>query len=105
VLLDGGFNVNIISKSLKNKLGLKGLQLALFVVHMVHQRKVQPIGLIMNLKITSASCVYKILVTMLNMENGVEVCSMLFGRPWLKETKAHHNWGDNTFIITQKNEL
>jgi hypothetical protein len=21
-------------------------------------------------------------------------------RPWFKQAKAHHNWGDNTFIIT-----
>jgi hypothetical protein len=20
-------------------------------------------------------------------------------RPWFKQAKAHHNWGDNTFII------
>jgi hypothetical protein len=40
VLLDGGSSVNIISKSLRRKLGLKKLQLAPFVVRMVDQRKV-----------------------------------------------------------------
>jgi hypothetical protein len=81
VLLDSGSNVNIIFESLKKKLGFKRPQLAPFVVQMVYQRKVQPIGLIRNLKINLASCVYKTFVIVLNMENGVEVYSMLLGRP------------------------
>jgi len=44
---------------------------------MVNQQKVQPIGLIKNLKINLAGCDYKILVITLDMENGVEVYSML----------------------------
>jgi hypothetical protein len=42
VLLDGGSGVNIISESLKSKLGLRRLQSAPFVVQMVDQWKVQP---------------------------------------------------------------
>jgi hypothetical protein len=79
---------------------LSKLQLALFVVQMANQRKVQPIGLIRNLKIDLA--IYKISIIVLNMENGVEVYSMLLGRPWLKQPKAHHNWDDNTFIVTSR---
>lgn len=40
VLLDGGSKVNIIFEELKQKLGLKKLQLAPFMVCMVDQRKV-----------------------------------------------------------------
>jgi len=40
VLLDSGFNANIISKSLKKKLELKTLQSAPFVVRMANQKKV-----------------------------------------------------------------
>ncbi len=79
VLFNGGSSVNIISKSLKRKLELKKPQSAPFVVQMVNQWKVQQIGLIKNLKINLASCDYKILITMLNMENGVEACSMSLG--------------------------
>jgi hypothetical protein len=57
---------------------------------MVDQKKVHPIG-IKNLKINLVGCDYKILVTVLNMENGVEVYSMILGWPWLKLAKAHHN--------------
>jgi len=40
VLLDSGFNANIISKSLKKKLELKTPQSAPFVVRMANQKKV-----------------------------------------------------------------
>jgi hypothetical protein len=104
VLLDSGFDVNIISESLRKKLGLKRPQSAPFVVRMAYQQKVQPISLIRNLKINLASCVYKILVIMLNMENGVEAYSMLLGRPWLKLVKAHHKWGDSTQLAITSRE-
>jgi hypothetical protein len=28
-----------------------------------------------------------------------KVYSMLLGRPWFKQAKRHHDWGNNTFII------
>jgi len=100
VLLDGGFDVNIISESLKKKLRLRRLQSISFMVQMVNQRKVRPIDLIKNLKINLAGCDYKISVIVLNMENEVEAYSMLLGRPWLKLARAHHNWNDSTLTIT-----
>jgi hypothetical protein len=39
------------------------------------------------------------------MENGVEVYSMLLGRPWLKLVRAHHNWGDSTFTIISRERI
>jgi hypothetical protein len=76
--------VNIISKSLRKKLGLRKLKLAPFVVRMDDQRKVWLIGLIRNLEIDLAGCEYKFFMTMLNMENGTKTYSMFLGRPWLK---------------------
>jgi hypothetical protein len=55
------------------------LQLAPFVIKM-DQWKVHPIGLIHDLKFDLAICEYKISVIVLNMENGMEACSMLLGR-------------------------
>jgi hypothetical protein len=54
---------------------------------MVDQRKVQPLGLIKNLKIDLAGYVYKISRTILNMKNGIEAYSMLLGRSWSKQVK------------------
>jgi hypothetical protein len=105
MLLDGQSSVNIISKSLRKTLELKKPQPTSFVVHMDDQRKVQPMGLIRNLKIDLVGCVYKISITILKMENGVEAYFMFLGRPWLKQTKAHHNWGDSTFTIILENKI
>ncbi len=91
VLLDGGSSVNIISKSLRTKLGLNRPQSTPFVVQMADQWKVYPIDLIMNLKINLVGCDYTFSVNVLNVENGMEAYSMLLGWPWLKLAKAHHN--------------
>lgn len=72
----------------------------MFIVRMADQKKVRPLGLIKNLKIDLVGYVCKILVIILNMENGIEAYSMLLGRQWLKQRKSHHNWGDNILTIT-----
>jgi hypothetical protein len=33
------------------------------------------------------------------MENEVETYSMFLRKPWFKQSKANHNWGDNTLTI------
>jgi hypothetical protein len=58
VLLNNGSNVNIIFENLKKKLRLRRSQSTPFMVQMVDQWKVQPIGLIKNLKINLAGCDY-----------------------------------------------
>ncbi len=65
VSLDGGYRINIISEHLQRKLGLKKPQSTPFMVRMVDQRKVQPLGLIQNFKIDLVRCTFKILITML----------------------------------------
>lgn len=51
----------------------------------------------MTFKIELVSLAYKIVTTILNMENEVETYLMLLRRS-LKQTKAHHDLDDNTFI-------
>jgi len=34
------------------------------------------------------------------MEDTPEAYSMSLGRPWFKQAKIHHDWGNNTLIIT-----
>jgi hypothetical protein len=106
VLLNNGFGVNIIFENLRKKLGLKKPKSTPFIIKMVDQRKVQPIGLINNLKFDLVGCEFKIFVTVLDMGNETETYSMFLGRPWLKHVKAYHNWGDNTFtIITRERTM
>jgi hypothetical protein len=105
VLLDKASSVNITLESLRKKLGLRKPQPASFVVRMVDQQKVQPMGLLRNLKIDLACCAYKILVIVLKDGKWSETYSMFLGRPWLKQIKAHHNWGDNTLTIISGNKI
>jgi hypothetical protein len=81
VVLDEGFRINIICKEFRKKLGLRMPQLAPFMVCMLDNRKIQPIGLIRNLKIDLARCSYKISIIVLIMEEGKKTYSMLLGRP------------------------
>jgi hypothetical protein len=69
VVLDGGSKVNIIFEHLWRKLGLKRPQSMPFMEKMANQRKIQTIGLICNLKNDLAGCTFKILITMLQMED------------------------------------
>jgi hypothetical protein len=69
-----------MSESLKKKLGLRKPKPTPFLIRMANQRKVQPIGLIRNLKINLVGCEYKISITMLNMGNETKTYSMLLGR-------------------------
>jgi hypothetical protein len=66
------------------------------MVRMINQRKVQLVRLIQNLKINLAHFTLKISITTLQMEDTSKVYSMLLRRPWLKQAKAHHDWGNNT---------
>ena len=102
VLLDGGSRVNIITDTLMEKLGIgKQLEVAPFTIKMVDQRKVMPIGIIKNLKITIGGLTFKITVTIIKMESQENSYSMLLGWPWLKQARAKHDWGKNQLILYQ----
>jgi hypothetical protein len=45
-----------------------------------NQCKVELVGLIQNLEINFASYVYKMSITLLNMDKGIEAYSMLLGQ-------------------------
>ncbi len=75
-----------------------------FMVRMAYQWKVQPARLTQNLKIDLVGCTFKISVIVLEMEDIPVVYSMFLGRPWLKQAKVHHDWGNNisTMIVDTK---
>jgi hypothetical protein len=65
VLLNDGSRINIIYEHLWRKLGFKNPHPMPFMVRMTYQRKVQPVGLIRNLKIDFIRRTFKISVIML----------------------------------------
>jgi hypothetical protein len=68
---------------------------------MADQRKVTPLGIIKNLKINIERLTFKITVTVIKMENQENRYSMLFGRPWLKQARAKHDWRRSQLILYQ----
>ncbi len=59
----------------------------------------KPLGIIRNLKIHIHGIPY--ITTFTIMKNNVVDFSyfMLLGRPWLKDAKVTHDWGNNVIIV------
>jgi hypothetical protein len=104
VLLDGGTNVNIIIENLKTKLGLPKPRLAPYHLRMVDQSMTKPLGIIRNLKIHIHGIPY--VITFIVLQNNVVDSNyfMLLGKPWFKDAKVTHDWG-NYVIIVQCNGI
>ncbi len=91
VLLDRGSNVNIITKDLRENVGLPIPNLAPYTFRMVDQTLTKPIGLIRDLKIHIHGILY--IVTFIVMKNNILDAnySMLLGRPWLWDAKVTYD--------------
>jgi hypothetical protein len=91
VLLDGGANVNIITKNFRKKLGLPKPRLISYHLKMADQSMTKPLRIIRNLKIHIHGIPYITTFTILK-NNVVDFnYSMLSGRPWIKNAKVTHD--------------
>jgi hypothetical protein len=101
-LINGGSGVNIITDTLRKKLGLKKIEAAPFTIKMADQRKVMPKGIIRNVRLDVGGIVIRTTLTIIDMVSTEDSSSLLFGRPWLKEAQAQHDWPLNK--LTPKEE-
>ena len=101
VLIDGGSGVNIITYTLRRKLGLNKIEPAPFTIKMVDQRKVMPKGIIRDVRLDVGGIVIRTTLTVIDMVSTEDSYSMLLGRPWLKEAQAQHDWPPNKLTLTQ----
>ncbi len=99
VLLDGGFNVNVMMEELQKRLRLHSPKLAPYTFQMVDQTITKPIGLIKDLKIHIPRIPY--IATFTIMKNNVldSSYSMLLGKSWLCNAHIIHDWGNNLITI------
>jgi hypothetical protein len=99
VLLDGGASVNIIIKKLRTKLGLPKPRLAPYHLTIIDQNMTKPLRTIKNLKIHIHGIPF--VATFIVLQNSVvdSSYSMLLGRPWLRDGKVTHDWGNNVNTI------
>ncbi len=66
---------------------------------MVDQTTTKPMGLIRNLKIYVHDIPYITTFTVLQNNVVDSNYSMLLGRPWLRDVKVAHDWGNNIVTI------
>jgi len=81
------------------QLGLSKPKSAPYNLHMADQTILKPLGLIKDLKILVHGILYVITFTVI--QNSVPNFSyfILLGRPWLRDAKMFHDWGNNTITI------
>jgi hypothetical protein len=68
-------------------------------LRMVDQTTTKPMGLIRNLKIYVHDIPYITTFTVLQNNVVDSNYSMLLGRPWLRDVKVAHDWGNNIVTI------
>jgi hypothetical protein len=99
VLLDGGSGVNIITEPLKLKLGFPKPKLALYNLTMANQTTTKLVGLIRDLEIYVHGIPYITTFIIFHICVVYSSHSMLLERPWLKDAKVAHDWGNNIITI------
>jgi hypothetical protein len=99
VLIAGGASVNIIIKNLRTKLSLPKPRPVTYYLKMANQTMTRPLGIIKNLKIHIHGIPYITAFTILKNSVVESNYSMLLRRPWLKDAKVTHDWGNNVIIV------
>ncbi len=91
MLIDGGFEINIITKNLKVQLGLSMPNPMPYNLHMENQTIAKPLGLIRDLKIFVNGIPNTITFIVINNNVLKTSYSMLLGCPWLIIVKVSHD--------------
>ncbi len=91
--------MNIITKNLETKLGSPKPKPIPYHFKMAHWNMTKPVGIIRNLKIHVRGIPY--IATFTILKNSVVDFKyfMLLGRPWLRDAKVTHDWGNNVITI------
>ncbi len=104
MLLDGGFGVNIITEQLRLRLGLPKPKPTPYNLKMADQTTTKLVGFIRDLNIYVHDIPYITTFTVLQNNVVDSNYSMFLGRPWLRDVKVAHDWGNNTITI-QRNGI
>ncbi len=68
-------------------------------LRMANQTTTKPMGLIQDLKIYVHDISYITMFTIFQNNMVDSSYSMLLGRPWLRDVKVAHDWGNNIITI------
>jgi hypothetical protein len=99
VWINGGATVNIIIKNFRTKLSLPKTRSIPYHLKMVDQSMTTPLEIIRNLKIHIHGIPY--IATFTILKNSVVNFSyfILPGKPWLKDAKVTHDWGNDVIRV------
>jgi len=99
VLLDGRASVNIIMENFKIKLNSPKPRVVPYCLKMADQSMTKPLRIIKNLKIHIHGIPY--VATFIVLQNNVVDSSYftLLGRPWFRDVKVTHDWGNNVINV------
>ncbi len=99
VLLDGGSKINIITEQLKLKLGLPKPKFAPYNLRMAYQTTIKSSGVDQRSKdICSWHSLHNYVYCILKQCGRFQLFHVV-GRPWLKDVKVAHDWGNNIVTI------
>ena len=83
------------------KMQLSDLEAAPFQLKMADQRRIQPLGILRNQKITILGLSFSVNFVVIKMNEGDSPYPLLLGRPWLKTARVKQDWGAELITIRQ----
>jgi len=101
VQVDGGFSVNLKSAKTMEELGLTQLQTTIFILKMVEQNCVKPMGVLFVVHIVITRIEYHIDYIVFKSLTSTLSYPILLGGPLLYHTKARNDWDKRTLTLGQ----
>ncbi|MCO5606142.1 hypothetical protein L7F22_060329 [Adiantum nelumboides] len=100
VIVDGGSGINMMPEFTMLTLGLQPTRPAPCTVTLANQRTIYPLGIVEKVAFPSLFELDFIMVRLPQVEGGFP---LLISRPWLRHTKALHDWGSSSMWISNAN--
>ncbi|MCO5602672.1 hypothetical protein L7F22_056808 [Adiantum nelumboides] len=100
VIVDGGSGINLMLEFTMLALGLKVTRPAPFTVTLADQRTVLPLGVVEQVPLQVQNFTFKLDFVVVRLPQVANGFPLLIGRPWLRHTKALHDWGTDEMWIT-----
>ena len=88
VQIDSGSSVNLMTSEVMEELGLKTMNPTTIILRMADQRRVKPLGILMQIVTTIGGINYKIDYIVFKLTEFILSYPILLGRPWLYSAKA-----------------
>ena len=88
VQIDSVSSVNLMTNEVMEELGLKTMNPTPIILRMADQRRVKPLGILMQIVTTIGGIDYKIDYIVFKLTEFISSYPILLGRPWLYSAKA-----------------